>query len=275
MFSSLIAPDVSLRGGSRRPVWPLAALLLAMALIAGCTQDPAVQKQKHLDRGLGFLKDSKYNEAMIEFRNAIQVDANFVDAHVGLARAYRRKGWVIDARNEYDKAVQARPKAEEIRAELGQVQLELSLAADAETNAREILKENPRSPRGQTLLGHALVRENRLDEAVRAFQTALDIDPWFADAYVGRATILLVQRKADEAEKEYAQALALDGGNLEAQLGRGRLFAQSRRYPEAEAELQKVLKADPDHRAARLSLALVYSRQNRVDDAIKTLEASK
>ena len=63
-------------------------LLLAVAVfLAGCS-NPEKAKAEHVERGEAYLKESKFQEASLEFRNAIQLDDNFVAAHWGLARAF-------------------------------------------------------------------------------------------------------------------------------------------------------------------------------------------
>ena len=53
----------------------------------GCA-NPAKAKADHVKKGEAYLKDSKFQEASLEFRNAIQIDDKLADAHWGLARAF-------------------------------------------------------------------------------------------------------------------------------------------------------------------------------------------
>ena len=63
-------------------------LLLAVTVsLAGCA-NPAKAKQDHVARGEEYLKDSKFQEASLEFRNALQIDDKLAAAHWGLARAF-------------------------------------------------------------------------------------------------------------------------------------------------------------------------------------------
>src|SRR5829696_10524600 len=63
-------------------------LLLTAALsLSGCT-NPAKAKQDHLTNGDKYLSESKFQEASLEFRNALQIDDKLAPAHWGLARAY-------------------------------------------------------------------------------------------------------------------------------------------------------------------------------------------
>jgi len=65
----------------------LSLLFAAVLSLSGCT-NPEKAKADHLNKGEAFLKDGKFQEASLEFRNAIQIDENFAAAHWGLARAY-------------------------------------------------------------------------------------------------------------------------------------------------------------------------------------------
>jgi len=53
---------------------------LFVLMLAACAQSPEAQKQKALERGETYLRKGQYNEAIIEFRNALQVDPDFVPA---------------------------------------------------------------------------------------------------------------------------------------------------------------------------------------------------
>src|ERR1700733_3660886 len=66
-------------------------LLLALALIAtvfvGCSRDPNVRKQKYFESGQRYYGKGQYREAAIQYKNAIQIDSTYGNAHYGLAQA--------------------------------------------------------------------------------------------------------------------------------------------------------------------------------------------
>src|SRR5580704_12321084 len=66
----------------------LTLLILALAVLAGCSTDPNAKKVKYLNSGDRYLKKGKLQEAIIEFRNALEIDPRFAAAHYQLARAY-------------------------------------------------------------------------------------------------------------------------------------------------------------------------------------------
>ena len=67
-------------------------LLVAAIVLAACQGSPEVQKGGYLQSGLQYLKDRKYDEAIIEFRNALQIDPRFADAHAAIGEGYQGKG---------------------------------------------------------------------------------------------------------------------------------------------------------------------------------------
>ena len=62
-------------------------LLAAIISLAACS-NPEKAKAAHLAQGETYLKDSKFQEASLEFRNAIQIDDKLAAGHWGLARAF-------------------------------------------------------------------------------------------------------------------------------------------------------------------------------------------
>src|SRR5438045_3661662 len=64
-------------------------VLAAVISLAGCT-NPEKAKAEHLAKGEAYLKDSRYQEASLEFRNAVQIDDKLAAAHWGLARAFEQ-----------------------------------------------------------------------------------------------------------------------------------------------------------------------------------------
>ena len=88
------------RPGVTSRVWRVVLLGVLLTMVAACSQSAAVKKQKAFDRGEAYLKSGKFNEAIIELRNALQVDPGFVPALHALGRAYAAKSWFVDAWRE-------------------------------------------------------------------------------------------------------------------------------------------------------------------------------
>src|SRR5919106_1256473 len=94
-------------------------------LAAACAQDPNVKKQQYLERGVKYHAEGKHNEAIIQFKNALQIDPKFGPAALALGRAYRAKSWSGDAVRELRRAVELDPASEPARRELAQIYLDI------------------------------------------------------------------------------------------------------------------------------------------------------
>src|SRR5919206_2734112 len=97
--------------------YALAALFLLSA--AACS-NPEKAKAEHVKRGEALLKERRWQEASLEFRNAIQIDDNLAAAHWGLAQAYMQLGRGSEYVEELSRTVKLDPNNMEARMRLTQ-----------------------------------------------------------------------------------------------------------------------------------------------------------
>lgn len=134
----------------------LLSLLIASVLaFSGCT-NPEKAKAEHLSRGDAYLKEGKFQEASIEYRNAIQIDDNLAAAHWGLAQAYEGLQRAQEAFDELRRTTQLDPNNLDARAKLGTIYLASSRGkpepiAEADRLADEILQKDPNHIEGHIL----------------------------------------------------------------------------------------------------------------------------
>ena len=68
------------------------ATLMALTFIfIGCSSDEE-KKASHLEKGKTYFESGEYKSAELEFRNAIQIDPEFVDAYARLGETYLKLG---------------------------------------------------------------------------------------------------------------------------------------------------------------------------------------
>jgi tetratricopeptide (TPR) repeat protein len=75
----------------------LAVLIAFALLLTGCQTSPEKKKLNHYNKGVEYLQKGEAQSAVLELKNAIEIDGNFADAHYQLGLAY------LNLR-EYDKA---------------------------------------------------------------------------------------------------------------------------------------------------------------------------
>src|SRR5262245_61298449 len=152
----------------------LGLLLLAglfLVASAACGQSPETKKQKALERGEHYLKDGKLNEAIIEFRTALQVDQDFVPAAQGLGRAYAAKSWNGDAVREFQRAQKLSPDSLSLAIDLGRALVQTGSWKDAEAQAALILGKEPRNRDGLYIHATAMLGQGNAKEALAVLET--------------------------------------------------------------------------------------------------------
>src|SRR5712691_10735691 len=98
----------------------LSLLFVALFSLGGCTNSEKA-KATHLSKGEAYLKDSKFQEASLEFRNALQIDEKLAAAHWGLARSYEGLQRFQEMFEELKKTVELDPNNLDARVKLGNV----------------------------------------------------------------------------------------------------------------------------------------------------------
>src|SRR5579862_9762634 len=147
------------------------ALIIVLAL-AACTTDPNKRKVAYLNSGEKYAKAAKYQEAVIEFRNAIQIDPRFVDAHSKLAGAYLRLGNTEAAYREFTEAATLDPKNLDAQLQLSQLLLARHQFDEAQAAAQKVLQQEPKNAAAHAILGEKYIVTRDWPNAIQELQKA-------------------------------------------------------------------------------------------------------
>lgn len=243
---------------------------LALLVVAGCSESPSAKKQKALERGERYLSEGKANEAVIELRNALQVDPDFVPALHALGRAYMAKVWYADALRELERAQKLAPDSQPVTLAIGRAYLETGVFAEALARAEKILSREPNNSEALAIKAAALLGQGKTDEALTVVESAPA--GAIAEADQVRAGVLLRLGKFDEAEKSYRAVLATRPGDFQSLLGLGGIQLGRKKYNEAAKLYGEARKLRPFDPRPRLGLAAVEARNGQVAGAIRELE---
>ena len=255
----------------------LCLLLSAAIFLAGCT-NPEKAKADHVAKGEAYLKDSKFQEAALEFRNAIQIDDNYAAAHWGLARAFEKLERYPDMLSELQKTVAKDGNNLEARLKLGNYYLagyrgRPEVLGEADRIAKEILAKDPNNIEGHILMGSVLYHQNEKDKAFEELNTAVKLDPNRVESYLSLARFFVVNKDTAKAEELFKKAISINSNSAMAHTEYGKFLAQQNRQPEAEAELRRAVEVDPKDRDSRFVLASYYFVNRQIDKAEEQYKA--
>lgn len=133
----------------------------------------------------------------------------------------------------------------------------------------------PAAVRGALAKTIAALEANRLTEAETAARQAVAIAPRAADAHNLLGVVLDRLGRTSEALKEFDTAINLDTAFVSARNNRARIYAQQGRTKEAAAEFQEVLRRDPQHVQAQYNLGVLYGETGDFARAADYLRAAR
>src|SRR3954470_3790521 len=81
----------------------IVALCLAV-LVAGCRKDPETKKKEFVESADSLVKQEKYADAIIQYRNALKIDPNSSDIYYRLGDAYFKNQQLREAYASYKKS---------------------------------------------------------------------------------------------------------------------------------------------------------------------------
>jgi Tfp pilus assembly protein PilF len=195
--------------------WKLPALVAAsyLALIAGaCAKDPAIVKQRHLEKAQGYYAKSQYNEATIELKNALQIDPKFPPAAHLIGRAYAAKAWHLDAARELRRAVELEPDNLEAHIDLGRASVAIEAWGDVLREATALADKDPANAWALYFQAAALNAKGQRQDALAAIDKALAGGQSSSEFQTLRGDILNGLEQFGEAEPAYRAALACSDG---------------------------------------------------------------
>ena len=278
--------------------------LIALALWPLACSNPAVEKQRHFERGNQYAAEKRDEFAVIEYANAVRIDPKFGEARLKLAETYERMQNARAAFAELIRAADALPDNRDVQLKATRLLLFGGRFEDAKARAAALLNKNPQDVDALLLLASAMTALKdpegaiaEIDEAMKllpndsralvnlgavrmhsgdakeaeaAFRKAVSLDPSSADPHLAFANFLWSAGRPGEAEAEIKQALALQPRNLLGNHMLGTILMATNRWQEAEQPLKVIAEASGTP-AARLRLAEYYVRVRRRDDASKLL----
>lgn len=244
-------------------------LLLALALLTGCTRDPNKLKLKYLKSGEAYFTKGQYQEAAIQFRNAIQIDPRFAEAHYQLSRAYLGLKNPEAAYRELMETVTLAPQNSEAQLQLATLLIGARQYNQAQATAKKILNIDPANVRAHEILGEIYTLARDFPNAVLELAKAIELDPHRITDYAALGAVYLAAGKPADAEATYKKALEVDPKSAQAHVALGEFYVSQHRVADAEVQLLEAGQLDPHGVQSRLFLARIYTETGRLNEAGK------
>ena len=238
----------------------------ALCLATACQRDPNVRANEFLASADAYLAHGQLNEAIIEYRRAVQLVPGRTDVHLKLAKAYSDAHDGANAYVEYARAADLDPSQIDAQIQAGTL---LLLAGDfqhARARAESAIASDPRDVHAHILLGNALAGLKDTAQAMRQMEQAVALDPASPDAYAALGSVQFAANNP-RASASFEKAVALQPKSIDARLALANYHWASGSRTAAERDLKTALEIDATNSDLHRALALLYLVDGRTSEA--------
>src|SRR5438309_7187888 len=259
--------------GARSRVSVRWALLLVVGLtvIAGCGRSPEAQTARHLQRGDGYFGRKQYHEAVIEYRNVLEIEASHRHALQQVGFAHYELGEMGQAFPYLLKSKELSPESLDVRLKLGAIYLLGVRPKEAQEEAAYVLDKDPKRLEALLLMAWAARTPEEVGAALRRLEAARAD---FEDrAKFQLALASLYFRKQDPAATEAAltEAVTREPKSVDAHLALGEFYVGKGEVDQAEREFKAAADLVPVGSLAGVRLADFYVAARKPDEAKRVL----
>ena len=248
------------------------AVAAGLALVAAC-DSPEERLETHYQDGKELLDNGDDIRAALEFRNALQINADHVPSMFGLSQIEERRANWQAVGGLLSKIVDLDPTHVEATIRLGRMVLlggQIDRALELSNKAIELA---PDSVDALTFKAAVLLNLEDTDGAVEAANKALELDPNSADAVSVLAAQRIAEGQVREAISLLDEQLTQNANNLALQLIKIRALGALEDIAGIEDVLNSLVELYPETRAFRAALIRLFMTQERFDDAEREVRA--
>ena len=159
--------------------------------------------------GTELLKAGKTEEAVAEFKKAIEANPTYAGAHNNLGAAYERLGRE-ETQAQYERAIQLEPDFTPAHFNLARLLMKKHRTAEAIAELQRTIRIDPNHVGALNMLGMALGRQQKYAEAQIHLEKAVRLDPNHAEARNNLGAAYAGQGRLREAAAQFEAALRID-----------------------------------------------------------------
>jgi tetratricopeptide (TPR) repeat protein len=280
-------------------------LVASVLLVGGCESDEA-RVASFFERGNEYLDNEQPEEAIIEFKNVLQIDPEHAGAHDGLSMAYLAVEKPREAYWEMSETVRLDPENVDARLlyatvsaaigdfDLAREQADAILEIDpdnasayvvhaqaeearddlkqAEADFREAIEKDPEGALYRYLLAAFLERHGRIDEAEQVLHDLIDMEESYAAVSFLARLVVRDALQSDSKDRD-EEALALLERSVElAREAPVEIPPRPLRHAEPTTTLASNVAREDALQAAYTLLSAFHFDRGRFDKAIEVLE---
>ncbi|MEW4488435.1 tetratricopeptide repeat protein [Thalassoglobus sp. JC818] len=241
-------------------------------------QEPTAETY-HL-RGIAYMAAEDWGRAVNDLEKAYDLGESSASLHLNLGQSLIGLGLREKALEEYSSVLKTYPDEVVALLARGNLFLDIENFSAAIRDFEKVISLQEGNAEAYNGKGVALSLQNQYDEAVIAFNGAINADPHFLEAVLNRAYALKSLEQFDLAQKDYELALTVDNESAAAQNDFAWMLAtcsdSNFRKPKRAIELALAANRSTEYRDPGFidTLAAAYAADGQFEKAIQTCETA-
>lgn len=268
----------------------VAPTLQAQDQTGGSQAEPS-KAQRYYQRGVEYMNNSRFLDAVEQFQLALDESTGYVDAYRRLAYAYTQMGatedeYYQDALDTYEDLKSKLPADDvDVRKNIAFVQAAMGDLDDAIATYKEILNITPDNCTIWTQIGDAeklqadrmkadggapadkKAYDAKIQSAIDAYTKVTQVCPDSLAAYNTLGELLFSAERMDQAAKVYETVLSKDPTKLDIASRLGYIYMKGEEYTNAIPVYETLLKQDPSRINDRKQYALALQKAGKTTEA--------
>jgi tetratricopeptide (TPR) repeat protein len=225
----------------------------------------------HYQLGLAFDQLGNTNRAEAEWRNAVRLRPDIVEAYRALAGVAIHRGDPGELAKDADQIIALQPASPDGYLLRAVADIDRKEFSTADEYIHRSLEKEPNNPGAYVQLGNLRMAQNKYAEAQKAYLQALAQDPNSTDALGGVLNVDLVQKQPDRAIAAVKTQLAKYPKNAGFHIMLGQLLMEQKKdLAGAEQEFKQASDLDKKNGEALIKLGSVQSQRGATDQALQT-----
>lgn len=142
-------------------------------------------------------------------------------------------------------------------------------------NRQEVVADNLRQAEAHNNKGVELAEQGRFEEAIAAFNRAIEIYPKYENAHNNLGLALGSQKQFSEAAVEFQHALAINPQNIETYNNLGIALGSQGKFSQAIAAFRQAIEIQPDDPNSHQNLGVAFWSQGKKPEAVTSLQKAR
>jgi len=243
------------------------------ALLSGISITDIFKKSmNHKRQGSDFRRREMFNEAIEEFKQALEIDKNDAACYYNLSLLYCDIEDYRKAKEAYSKTVEIDSSYETPFNNYGPVYERIKAWDLAGDEYAKILRLIPEDTKAHCGLGNVFREKGQWERAIVEYGKSIALDPLAEKAHFGLAKIYQAQGDLDRSQEQYTITVNLAPDNPRAYYELAGIYMKKKNWDNALDSTKAHIRLGRDGIITRLRLSIIYWHKRQFSSAIKELK---